>query len=402
MSHNRWRNVPWSEADEKKLVRAVDKASSKEEALRLVQLAIPDRKPTLCAINNVLRRLNLPSLHTRLSAKERAVGKSDQDAELAQFVSIAKNGYTLEELCDKVDASPKKVRAMVEAAKASGYRIDFKAGSIGYVPHQPLRSEKKLIAQPGDPECFGVISDLHIGSKFCLEDQLRDFIIRAHKEDGVRQFFLPGDNLDGCYRHSKWEEAQHGFTPQAERMAKVLPSKKQDGVDVRYAGIIGNHDETFEKDSGLDVCRATEDVFRRAGRDDLQLYGARGAYLRYAPKGGRGVLVELWHPLGGGAYAVSYKLQRHVEEYGIGQKADILLTGHWHQQCYIVRRGVHAFSCGTFHGGGSSFGKALGGAQAIGGWVIRYRQTKEGTIRDLTPTWRGYYETERIRNMGLG
>ena len=390
----------WSKTEEKRLLNAVKKASTLDELVVLTQKAIPDRAITIDVIESKLRRMGEPTAQSCIEARHAAKTKDEHGVELARFVSVAKNGHTIEELCDKFDFAPKRVKALIEAARVAGYRIAAKGDKVGYVPPEPLRFEKKLVAPAGAEEVFAVISDLHVGSRYCLEDQLRDFILRAHKEDGVRQFFLGGDNVDGCYRHSRWEESHHGFDAQATRLAQVLPGKK-DGIDVRYDGIIGNHDETFEKESGMDVGRALMDIFRREGREDFHMHGARGAYLRYAPKGGRGVLVELWHPLGGGAYAVSYKLQRHVEEYGVGQKPDFLFAGHWHQQCYVVRRGVHAFSAGTWHGGAGSFSKALGGAQAIGGWVVRYKQTKEGALRDVTPTWRAYYEQESIRELGL-
>ena len=387
----------WSKKDADKIEAIARKSRDATEALKTIAAVFPDRTTTGSAIKCLLSRLGRKSL-TELAKEGRgAKDDSDRSLELSRFATIAKQGLSFEDLCDRADLAPKRAKALLEACKKAGYRIETKGGMVGYVPSEPLKSERKLVAQPGDREVFAVISDLHFGSKYCLEDRLVDFVERAHREDGVTQFFLAGDNLDGVYRHSRWEESHHGFAEQAKRMAQVLPRIK----GVRYDGIIGNHDETFERENGMDVCQATEDVFRRAGRTDLRLHAARGAYLRFAPKGGRGVLVELWHPLGGGAYAVSYKLQRHVEEYGVGQKPDFLFAGHWHQQCYVVRRGVHAFSSGTFHGGGSSFGKALGGAQAIGGWVVRFAQTKDGTLRDVTPTWRAYYETEKVRSLGL-
>lgn len=390
----------WTGSEEKKLVAAVKKASTLDECITLAQQAMPERRITMEVIENKLRAMRLPTAHSQIEAKRNAKAKDEHGVELARFVAVAKNGHTVEELCDKFDVSPKRVKALISEAQNGGYRIQVTGDKVGYVPPSPRKDELKIIAQPGAEECFAVISDLHVGSRYCLEDQLRDFVIRAAKEHGVKQFFLPGDNVDGCYKHSRWEESHHGFDAQATHLAHVLPGKK-DKIDVRYDGIIGNHDETFEKETGLDVGRALEDVFRREGRDDFRMHGARGAYLRYAPKGGRGVLVELWHPVGGGAYAVSYKLQRHVEEYGVGQKPDFLFAGHWHQQCYVVRRGVHAFSSGTWHGGMGSFSKGLGGAQAIGGWIVKYRQTKEGALRDVTPTWKAYYETETIRSLGL-
>lgn len=390
--------VPWTKSEVNKLYAAVKRASTMEEAMAAAKAALPGRGLNLDVIGKRLRLAGHPKLSEIVASNRAKAVAGDAAAEIARFASMAKDGKTLEELCDVLDASPKRVKAMLERAKGAGYRLELVGGQIGYVPPKPHANEKKVVAQPGEENVFGVASDIHVGSKYFLEEEFVDFVTRAYKEDGVRTIFGPGDNLDGCYRHSKWDEAYHGFHAQSERFAKICP--KLPGL--RYFMIAGNHDETFEKDSGLDVCRGIEDAFRREGRDDLRMLGSRGAYVRYAPKGGRGVLIELWHPLGGAAYAVSYQLQKHVENYGVGQKPDFLFGGHTHQQVYCVRRGVHCFWSGTFHGGGSSFGKALGGAQAIGGWIVRYNQTKEGTVRDVAPTWRGYYETEEVREIGLG
>lgn len=386
----------WTEDETRKLLKAVKRAKTTEEALAAIH-QVTGQKLSIDAIDMKLNRLGQPRLRQIVAENTTTVKRDEKSAELARFATVAKKGGTLEEICDQLDLAPKKAKAMIEAAKSAGYRIELKAGVVGFVPPTENREISRIIAPATEEQKFAVISDLHIGSKYCLEDELRDFVHHAHRDHGVTQFFLGGDNLDGVYKHSRWEESHHGFDPQASRFAKVLPRLK----GVRYDGIAGNHDETFEKESGLDVCRAIEDVFRREGRDDLRLHGHRGTYIRYAPKGGRGVLVELWHPLGGAAYAVSYKLQRHVEEYGVGAKPDFVAAGHWHQQCYVVRRGVHCFLAGTFHGGGSPFSKALGGAQAIGGWIIKYKQTMQGTIREVTPTWRAYYEKEEVRELGL-
>lgn len=391
-------NVKWTAAENEKLLKAVRGSMSINEAIAAVAIALPSRHVTKSLVVNELHRLKSPPLGAIVKANlTKASAKSTTD-EIAQFAAVAKKGGTLEEICDRLDLAPKRAKAMIEAARSAGYSIALAGGQVGYVPPAMLKSEARVIARPCEEGIFAVVSDTHIGSKYCLEDQLRDHITRAYKDDGVRTIFHPGDILDGCYRHSRWEESHHGYQAQSARAAKVFPQLP----GLRYVGIIGNHDETFESDSGLSVVASLPQVFRDAGRSDFELLGARGAYVRFAPKGGRGVLVELWHPIGGGAYAVSYKLQRHVEEYGVGQKPDFMFAGHWHQQCYIVRRGVHCFSAGTFHGGGSSFGKALGGAQAIGGWTVRYSQTRDGTVRDVAPTWRGYYETEQVRSIGLG
>lgn len=317
-------------------------------------------------------------------------------AEVLHLVNLARKKSTLEQMCDTLDLSPKKVKALVEEARGYGYRIRPIGGAFGIEPSSTSKQTTCIVQPPQKKRTILVASDIHVGSQFFLGDFFKDHIHRGY-EAGARLCLVPGDILDGCYRHSQWEETHHGFQPQAKECARVFP--KLPGL--RYVCITGNHDQTFEHNSGLSVVEALPQVFRDAGREDLSIIGARGGFVRIGAKGERGLLVEMWHPLKGPAYALSYKMQKHIEGYQVGQKPDVLLTGHWHQSCYFTQRGVHALSCGTFHGGQSDFGKALGGAPAIGGWTLSYGMTKEGTVRDFTPTWRAYYETERVRELGL-
>jgi hypothetical protein len=320
-------------------------------------------------------------------------------ASVDRLMAAIKRVKSFEALCDYLDVSPKRLRETIAEARAAGYGVDLAGDTVAVRPAEPSSdvTDISVVSQPGEPRMFAVASDLHFGSKYHLRSYLLDFIGNAY-ERGVRLILLPGDNLDGCYRHGRWELTHHGFKDQADDFLSGLPRHK----GLRYIGITGNHDETFEKESGLVVHYALNDMARARGRNDFELLGARGAYIRLkAPGERRGCVVELWHPLKGPAYALTYGMQKHVEAYPVGRKPDMLFTGHWHQACYFVSRGVHCFSSGTFQGGGSSFGKALGGAPTIGGWAVRYALTGEGTVRDVDINFRSYYETETPREVEL-
>ncbi len=305
---------------------------------------------------------------------------------------------TFEGLCDKMGISPSVARKLIIEARERKFAIDVAGEDVGIRPTMPNDEVVSVrISKTSSIGMFGVCSDLHFGSKYHLRSRLEDFVGDAYGE-GARLIFLPGDLLDGCYRHGKWELTHHGFQEQVAEFREGLPRKS----GLRYVGITGNHDQTFENESGMIVHEAINEHFAAHGRHDLQLLGARGAYVRLHTGKERGVFVEMWHPLKGPAYALSYKLQKHVEGYAPGQKPDFLFTGHWHQSTYVPVRGVHAYSSGTFQGGGSSFGKSLGGAPSIGGWIIRYGLTPEGTVRDVTSQWKNYYETEQVREVRLG
>lgn len=316
----------------------------------------------------------------------------------ALLAAVKRGPVTLHDLCDALDVSPSRARALVERARGEGYRVDLDGDHVGVRPATARTDADHVVMPAGERQRFAVISDIHFGSTHHLGHYLEDFIDHVYAL-GVRVVLCPGDFLDGVYEHSVWEQDARGFKEQCDAAIRGLPQRP----GMSFHAICGNHDETFAKKSGVDVGATIEQSFRAAGRHDLTFHGERGAYLRLAsPTCKRGLIVELWHPLKGPAYALTYKMQKHVEAYAPGSKPDVLLVGHWHQAAFFTTRGVFAMSCGTFQGGGSSFGKALGGSPTIGGWVIEYAQTEHGTVRDFSPTWRAYYEREEVRDVGLG
>ena len=306
---------------------------------------------------------------------------------------------TFEALCDELDLSPKLVRGMIARAKEAGYAICLEDGCVGKGPKD---SNGELVIKTPAPvaewSSFAVASDLHIGSKHHLQANLEDFVDKAYVS-GVRTILVPGDWFDGVYKFSIWEQSHRGFNEQVLRGVETLP--KRPGLS--WVGILGNHDETFETNSGIDAGESIMGAFRSHGRNDVQIVGSRGSYVRLVSEQiPRGVLVELWHPKGCPAYSISYKPQRHVEQYPVGQKPDICLVGHFHQAGYFTFRGVHCLQAGTFQGGNSSFGKSIGGAPSIGGWICHYGITAGGTLRSFSPEWIAYYEKEEPRSIGLG
>lgn len=318
-----------------------------------------------------------------------------------KLIRLAAPGkLSLGDLCDRLELPPKKVLALIEEANKTGHDLAVNGHVVGRKTLDTGFKVKptRVVLPPGDTNRVMVASDIHIGNLYYLGDQFRDFIQRGY-DSGIRRCLVPGDILSGCYRHSRWEDAP-GFDAQAGMAADPKRGfPKLPGLE--YYAIAGNHDQTFEDGIGMSVCRALEDTFSRAGRSDLHMLGVRGAYLRLGAPGTRGLLVELWHPLGKTAYALSYKLQKHIEGYAPGQKPDVCLAGHWHQQVYFTTRGVHAMSCGTWQGGQSAFGKALGGAPSIGGWTLEWANTKDGTVREFAPKWHAYYEVEQVRDVSL-
>jgi len=292
------------------------------------------------------------------------------------------------ELCDKLDLSPAKCRKLISDAEAAGVRVQVAHNHVGIEASVPGADVVPVGVAPavGDAYRCAVITDTHAGSRYAMREQLRDFVNYAYDE-GCREVLHCGDMLDGNYRHGVFELTHSGIDDQARDAGETLPQR--DGL--HYHAITGNHDFTFAEKTGMSVGRHIEAVWRNElGRQDLTFHGDRSAYLRVG-----GVVVHLWHPKKSPGYALSYQLQKQVEKY-TSLKPQILLVGHWHIYCAIAVRGVEAIGVPCFQGGGSAFGKSLGGNPSIGGLILEWRTTEHGTMRDFAIRPRRYYERETI------
>jgi len=307
---------------------------------------------------------------------------------------LCKTPVSIEELANKLDVSPAKARGIVDRARKDGVHVMISGDKIA-VTAAPSRTERQDtgIKPIASRTTVGVVSDLHFGSRYQLGEQLDD-CVRSFYAAGVRDMLVPGDLLDGNYvGHGLFELSHVGLDNQADALLDGLPRLQ----GLRYHAIMGNHDLTFTTQNGVDTGEYLVNRFARRGRSDLLNYGNRGAYLRLGK-----TVVHLWHPGGGGSYARSYKLQKRVEAYSPGEKPHIVLAGHWHQFCYVEERGVHAVACPTFQGGGSAFGKSLTGSPSIGGLLLTWGTTSDGTLRDFAVMKRSYFEREEARSITNG
>lgn len=380
--------MPWSKTDLSTAKDILKKHTVSEFQQAVLKISKALKRPVSgSALRHAFLRASL-STPTSFCKKETAPPLND---EVQRIVDLTRRGpIKFSVLCDKLDLSPNKTRALIEKAKQARINIHVEHDHVG-IQHAYEEKVTTIGIAPviGKRQRVGVISDTHLGSKYCLRAQLIDFVEYAY-EQGVRDILHPGDVLDGMYKHGLWEVSHSGLEAQTQDLFEVLPKKK----GLNYHCITGNHDWTFAEASGVDVGGYIASYFREQGRSDIHFYGNRGAFLRI-----NGALVHLWHPRSGGSYAKSYGIQKHIEKYSSGEKPNVLLAGHWHTFCYVYERGVHGIACPTFQGGGSAFSKSLGGAPAIGGLILSWDLTEHGTVRNFTLEKRSYFEAERPREI---
>jgi Calcineurin-like phosphoesterase len=352
------------------------------------------REVTGAALRNVFLRLKLGSPCSHMGTKlgiaklaPKAPTKADLPALVQALLKVTKKGpVTFSNLCDQLDLSPTKTKRLLDEAKALGVPLHVEHDHVAFRPREADERVRTIGIAPvvGERQKVAVISDLHLGSKYCLREQLVEFIRYAY-DQGVREILCPGDVLDGMYRHGLFEVSHTGLDDQARDLFETLPHLP----GLNYRCITGNHDFTFTESCGVDVGHFLRNYFLERGRKDLHFYGNRGAFLKV-----KGAVIHLWHPRSGTSYARSYQLQKNIEKYGV-VKPQIMLAGHWHVYCHVYERGVHGIACPTFQGGGSAFSKSLGGAPAIGGLLLSWDLTIHGTIRGFTIEKRSYFEDEK-------
>ena len=309
------------------------------------------------------------------------------DPELAKLRAAAKNNPQFEALCDALNLSPRACRALLDKAAKYGAPIHVEHNVISIAPSRETEAVQDITIRKavGEERKIGAISDTHLGSKYCLRGAIRETAKWMYAQ-GVRDILHSGDVLEGCYRHAQYEVSHNGFDEQVRDAAKCFPEMP----GLKYHFITGNHDYTFEELIGMRCGVAIERAMRDLGRTDWQCYGDRQAYVRVG-----GVVVDLWHPRGGGAYARSYNAQKKVEGY-TAIKPQLLLIGHYHQYAHIYERGIHAFQMPCFQGSGSNFAKSLKGGPSIGGLLLKWRLSETGRIHDLAFHPRFFFERDDV------
>lgn len=219
---------------------------------------------------------------------------------------------------------------------------------------------------------FGLVSDTHLGSKFERLDAL-EVMYDRFQQAGVKTVFHVGDLTDGShvYRGQEFEQNILGQQAQIDYAIKNYP--KRDGIQT--IAISGNHDLKMYEGSGADplvpIARA---------RKDITYIGQYSARVKMADK----VTMDMLHPMGSQAYAVSYKAQRAINALAPEDLPNILTYGHYHNSLYLNYRGIHFLQTPCFKDPSLQFEKRLGLTSNIGGWIVEGKTNGE-VVREFQP-----------------
>lgn len=290
-----------------------------------------------------------------------------------------KGGIDLETICDELGLTPREARELIEDARSHGVSIDVAHDRLHLKLPEPSPNAAPVDVAPAADAShhrIGVFSDLHYGSKYCLRTQHADFIRQCYDE-GIRDFFCPGDVVEGCYKHAQWELSCVSQEDQQNEFLDSVPELP----GMRIFFIDGNHDYTWTDRTGVESGRSLVRLASDRGRHDLFFLGSRGALINYG-----GTKIELWHPKKGNAYALSYQLQNKIRDTAPERLPHILLTGHTHQYVKLRRSNVWALYSATFQHGDAPYGRSLGGDVTMGGIILDWTLDSDGQVRRLSDT----------------
>ncbi len=182
---------------------------------------------------------------------------------------------------------------------------------------------------------IGVFTDSHIGSVY-FKEEWWDYALKTFEDSGVDFICHVGDLTEGLSeRKGHWYDLTHiGYEAQKNYAIELL-----NRTTIPIYGIDGNHDRWYIKSANAVICKDVERgvkhyTFLGSDEGDIHLND--------------NVSIKLWHGEDGSSYATSYRIQKLIESFSVGEEPDVLLCGHTHKTVFMPNeRNVFAFGAGS-------------------------------------------------------
>lgn len=277
----------------------------------------------------------------------------------------------------KLEADKKKIIKLVGEAGLSPRELRILLNSP-----EPNRPRKIYNHSNGQREIkFGIVADSHIGQEM-FDEALFESAGKTFRKEGIKNVYHVGDVLEGMSGREGqvYELRQIGFKQQIDYAESLI---KKYWTNFNIFAINGNHDLWYKKknNAGLDVGQELDNRI-----SNWHHLGDEEADIKLAPN----VVMKLFHPNDGTAYATSYKLQKMMESFEGGHKPQILVEGHYHKALYMFNRNIHGIEGGTLCGQTRWMrGKKIPANKGF--WIVKLELDKKG-ISKFIPTFYPAYD----------
>lgn len=296
------------------------------------------------------------------------------------------------DVADELDVSPRAIRVAIQELIDEQYLVETDGNTVRRTEPQSggtsefLTSKIDLDEYDGKLIRFGVISDNHMCSRYARPD-VDNALYDIFEREGIKTVYNTGNWIDGEARFNKSDINVHGAGNQCRHFAKHYP--RREGITTYF--IAGDdHEGWYTQREGIDVGKLAESYAREEGRDDLVYLG----YMEHdivIPAETGVTVIRLMHPGGGSAYAVSYTAQQIANSLTGGTKPQILILGHYHKAEYLYYRGIHMIQAGCTMDQ-SPFMRKKRLSAHIGGWIVEFRQSTDGSVRRIKTEWISFFD----------
>lgn len=299
----------------------------------------------------------------------------DQKQKLKNYLTKPK---LVEDISKFLEVSNIEVLGLIQSLKLDGYLVTHNEYDNTFVidkkPFVEVQSYIHSIGETREFE-FVVISCSHWASKK-QQKSFTEHIYNEAEKRNIKDVYHCGDIVDGYYKN----RPEHifelipgliGADEQAEYVIDNWPRKE--GITTHL--ILGNHDETHIKNGGFNIGKAIA-----KNRPDFKYLGIGHAKIELTPN----CRMDIFHPLDGSSYAISYSGQKYMDSISGGDKPNILFVGHHHKALYFPYRNIHYFEVPSLMAQ-SSWMKRKRIANESGAWFVKLTVDEQGTIVRIIP-----------------
>ena len=387
-------NIIWSPEEEKEFEEALKDAKGSALKTRCRDIA-PWHGRSADAIFAKACSLGLKD---KIDFNDRSV--TDDEAAVLKVVR-EKKITSAGEISREVNRSKEYVKEIIAQLQERGYDVEYDDDTrqVKLEPHEHCQLDPlKLSILKGETLKFGLLSDMHLGSKFQCLSILRTAYEVFAKEDCYFAINA-GDIVDGInmYKGQTAELFAHGADEQLDYAVENYPR-----AAFKTYLVAGNHDLSFKKTAGLNICRSIARL-----RDDIVYRGDCATDFIFKDR----YRFHIIHPDGGGSYARSYKPQKIVEaiineavaearnyfsEVAMEQIPVASGIGHYHTAGWFPLAGLNAFMLPCLQRQ-TDYMKRKALSPDIGFFIVTVRFDKKERACKIIPEYypMGHYVRER-------
>lgn len=283
---------------------------------------------------------------------------------------MIKKKKSFKTVCKELNLQDYEVIGLVTMMAQEGYNIDFVDGEL--IIRKVPKQNQDIYEIPYNLEHLKLllISDTHLCSKYDRLDILKYLYSKAEDKE-IKYILHSGDFTDGKSTRPEhiYELKEHSYEGQVDYCVEKYPH-----FNGKTYIISGNHDDWWYKSAGSEIVKT---IAKK--REDLVYLGPDVADLKIGK-----LKIRLYHGMGGGSYAKSYKLQKYLDTIPIEERPDILQTGHIHQSFYMKQDKTHCFQTSCLEDQ-TPYCRSMGLANDKSCWWLDIDFDDKGNIYNVKP-----------------